>query len=135
MSTVREEALDAYTKWQQQQDEPDDADARALEKARRQKAKATLAASPLSSWFPSHDWDLMSYSSLGAMADYSDGTDVVVAPEDRSIYLLIQGTDGGRVYAVTHQADSATGFTYWSGPEVKSAVDVGMVLAQQEKRQ
>lgn len=124
---------------------------------RRQLALETIRWSPLEEWFPGEQWDVMDYSTVGAAAGFGDGRDVIVAPEDRSVYLglvrmsvRVPSVPAGQpgsfvetgkviVHAVEQLSDTGmssfnTGYSYWGGPEVKSAAAVGRWIKATEER-
>lgn len=111
----------------------------AIENAKYTRAQITLAESPLDEWFPGASWDIMSFSNVGCAAGYSDGTGIVVSDEERSMYLLLERADRDdaatsvAVYCVVQDTDSDTGYSYWSGPQVRSVLDIGQVLTARVK--
>lgn len=159
MTGVKEVALAAHRERQEQLEalqrrrREGEAD---VERARHERARQTIEASPLSGWFPDvkwDEWDVMDFGSKGAAAGFGEGSDVIVAPPDRSVHLLIEAarpevpkSSGGAwparpltVYAVEQKWDTGTssfntGYPYWDGPEVKSPADIGQWIAAREAK-
>lgn len=109
-------------------------DAEAANAARRRddenaaRAQRLIHDSLLEEWFPQEAWTVRdSASSKGAMMGVGIGA--VVRPRDASVNLMLEPMNGKvRVSAVTTKLDSVTGYSYWDGPEVNSAADIGRYI-------
>lgn len=116
-----------------------------VEQTKRDRAAETLkhALHLLSSekWFPGVEWNVRDdRSGHGSAMGYGHGEAVVLhdANDPHNGWQLMyerfdNSSNGGsviqKVYWVTSETDSGTGYGYWGGPEVKSAADVGAILS------
>lgn len=145
--TVRETALAAHREREaerrreaRRREAREDARAAAAALQRQREVAELLAANPLTEWFPGESWDVMDHARLGAAAGYGGG--IVLADSKREVYVLLQfdrAPDGTvwsppRAYAVELLRDRDTQYGYWSGPEVRSAADLGRHIAARENR-
>lgn len=92
-------------------------------------------------WFPGAKWRVWDdrAGAPGAATGYGSGNTLVITDEPNGeIRLLVVRTlidmnapDAGfkmRVYFPALKSDRDTGYSYWDGPEVKNAADVGRCL-------
>lgn len=125
----------------------------AVEAVKARRSRETLERSPLHEWFPGETWDLMAYArrGCGVGLEVYDGSEIVVADSQRSVYLLLQPekrrsrlegecaateTETVAVYLVdaTPSIDTDTQYAYYNGPEVKSVQQLGEFLLARDER-
>lgn len=138
--SIRDEALaaDAGREERERRDEDSHAgEERRREKERREvkeaEAMRLLTASPLSEWFPGAEWEWygeqLPFFPAAFCADRPAGTNPTYAGVP--VFLLEQRDPDKpvKVKCVTERTDSGSGgYTYWDGPGMRSAADVGRYI-------